>query len=92
MFLIKKKVILLSFCTALRIRLFDLLRSTTKVNAVTLFEGRQPSIGCTKCIWIEVWVGMTKRRKICPTELDMSDKNDKKTQDMSDRARYVRQK
>ena len=29
---------------------------------------------------------------ICPTELDLSDENDNKTQDMSDRARYVRNK
>ena len=33
-----------------------------------------------------------KKREICPTELDLSDKNDNKTQDMSDRGRYVRQK
>ena len=35
---------------------------------------------------------ITKNRMICPTELYLSDKNDNKTQDMSDRARYVRQK
>ena len=28
---------------------------------------------------------MTTKRKICPTELDMSDRNNNKTQDMSDR-------
>ena len=28
---------------------------------------------------------MTTKRKICPTELDMSDINNNKTQDMSDR-------
>ena len=30
-----------------------------------------------------------KKRKICPTELEMSDKNCNKKQDISDRARYV---
>ena len=35
---------------------------------------------------------ITKRRKMCPTELDMSDNNCNKKPDMSDRARYVRQK
>ena len=35
---------------------------------------------------------MTTKRKICPTELDMSDKKCNKMQDMSDRARCVRQK
>ena len=32
-----------------------------------------------------------RQSQLCP-QLDVSDKNDKKTQDMSDRARYVRQK
>ena len=33
-----------------------------------------------------------KKRKICPTELDVPDRNNNKTQDIYDRARYVRQK
>ena len=43
------------------------------------------------CPQLDVSEKITTKRKICPTEPDMSDKNDNKMQDMSDIARYVRQ-
>ena len=35
---------------------------------------------------------MANKRKICPTKLEISDKSNNKTQDMSESARYVRHK
>ena len=44
------------------------------------------------CPQLDVSDKTDQKRKICPTKLDMSDKNEKKTRNMSDRARYARYK
>ena len=43
------------------------------------------------CPQLDVSDKTDEKRKICPTKLDMSDKNEK-TRNMSDRARYARYK
>ena len=56
--------------------------STTAVTcAVGVTKGFEAKVGLVPARYV-------RQSQLCP-QLDVSDKNDKKTQDMSDRARYV---